>query len=403
MPLCFPDVNSLAELLPAAKAHRDWIVDLRRTIHRHPELMYEEVETSRLIQSTLDELGISYRANMAGGTGVLAELGQADGPCVALRADMDALPIHEEADIDFKSEVDGKMHACGHDCHVAMLLGAARLLKERESELPGRVKLVFQPAEEGGAGGEKMVNEGTLRDPEVQRIFALHVWPWAPTGSIMSRAGTFLAATTSIDMTVVGKGGHAAMPHATFDPVATAAKIINEAQTIVSRENDALTPLVISFTAINGGEAFNVIPERVRIRGTIRALSTEHLNWAKTRLAELASGIAAANRCEATTEYPGNDYPATVNDPQLWDLARDIWTGAFGEDSWSESPPIMGGEDFAFYSQEVPGVFVALGIRNEELGSTWAVHHPKFKVDEDALPIGSAYHAAFAFGALGGR
>jgi len=391
---------NLHELIPLAEFHREWIVELRRTIHRHPEVMYEEVKTSQLVRDTLDELGVSYRADMAGGTGVLASVGDGKGPCVALRADMDALPIHEEADIDFRSEVDGKMHACGHDCHTAMLLGAARVLKEHEDQIHGTVKFVFQPAEEGGAGGKKMVDEQALTNPDVERIFAIHVWPWVPTGSITSRAGTFLAATNSFEITVNGKGGHAAMPHATFDPVSCASKIVTEAQTIVSRENDPLKPLVISFTAINGGEAFNVIPPLVTLRGTIRTLTTEHLAWAKARLAELASGIAATNRCEASMDFHGNDYPATVNDAALWDFARGIWTDEFGADSSSESEPIMGGEDFAFYAEQVPGCFVAIGIRNEEVGSTWAVHHPKFKVDESVLPMGAAYHAAFAFASL---
>jgi len=245
-----------------------------------------------------------------------------------------------------------------------------------------------------------MVDEQALANPDVQRIFALHVWPWTPTGSITSRAGTFLAATNTFEIEVVGKGGHAAIPHAAIDPVACASKIVTEAQTIVSRENDPLKPLVISFTAINGGEAFNVIPPSVTLRGTIRTLTTEHLGWAKERLAELVSGIATTNRCEATVDFPGNDYPATVNDAALWDLARGIWTDEFGEHSSSESDPVMGGEDFAFYAEQVPGCFVALGIRNEEVGSTWAVHHPKFKVDESALPMGTAYHAAFAFASL---
>lgn len=384
------------ELIPAAKDHREWIVDLRRTIHRTPELMYEEVETSNLVRKTLDQLGIPYQADMAGGTGVLAQVGTGDRPCVALRADMDALPIHEEADVDFKSEIDGNMHACGHDCHTAMLLGAARLLKEREAELNGPVKLLFQPAEEGGAGGQKMVQEAALQNPDVARIFALHVWPWTPTGSIMSRAGTFLASTTAFEIEVRGKGGHAAIPNATIDPIITASKIVTEAQTIVSRENDPRTPLVLSFTAINGGEAFNVIPATVTLRGTIRTLATEHLAWAKNRLQEIVTGIATTNRCQAEVNFPNNDYPATVNDAGLWDLSRNMWTDVFGEETSIESPPIMGGEDFAFYAEKIPGCFIMLGIRNEEVGSTWAVHHPKFKVDEAALPVGSAYLAALA-------
>ena len=182
-------------LVTEARALQDWIVDLRRRLHHHPELAYEEVETSKLVRETLDQMGIAYRGNVAE-TGVVATIGSGDGPCVALRADMDALPIHEETDVAFRSEIDGKMHACGHDCHTAMLLGAARLLKERESDINGTVKLLFQPAEEGGAGGRQMCNDGALKEPNVQRIFGLHVWPQLPTGSVGACEGVFLAASS---------------------------------------------------------------------------------------------------------------------------------------------------------------------------------------------------------------
>src|SRR5688572_12993013 len=198
-------------LLDEAKAIADWIVGLRRQIHRHPELMYEEVETSRLVRATLDGLGISYRYPVAT-TGVVATIGHGPGRCIALRADMDALPIREQADVAFRSEIDGKMHACGHDCHTAMLLGAARLLKAREAELAGVVKLIFQPAEEGGAGADRMCEEGVLRSPDVDQIFGLHVWPGATTGTVLGNAGVVLAAMTAFEIVVTGRGGHGAMP-----------------------------------------------------------------------------------------------------------------------------------------------------------------------------------------------
>jgi IAA-amino acid hydrolase len=188
-------------ILEDAQEIHGWIADLRRRIHRHPELMYEEVETSRIVRETLDGLGVEYRWPVAE-TGVVATLGDGDGPCVALRADMDALPIHEEADVPFRSEVDGKMHACGHDAHTAMLLGAARLLKAREGDIHGTIKLFFQPAEEGGAGGDRMCKEGALENPAVQRVFGIHVWPFVPSGTVAGRAGTFLAATSSLRIVV---------------------------------------------------------------------------------------------------------------------------------------------------------------------------------------------------------
>ena len=380
-----------------ARQIRDWIVDRRRRLHRLPELMYEEVRTSELVRQTLDELGISYQHPFAK-TGVVASVGKGQGPCVALRADIDALPIHEETDVDFRSEVDGKMHACGHDCHTAMLLGAARLLKQHEDQIDGTVKLIFQPAEEGGAGGKRMRDEGALED--VLRIFGLHVWPQLPTGTFGSRPGVFLAASGFLEMTVRGRGGHAATPHFAIDPVTVSAQIITELQTIVSRELDPLVSGVVSITAIHGGDACNVIPETVALKGTVRSLSMEGLKHLQKRVKEIASHIAAAHRCEVETEFPGNDYPATVNDARCWEVAKELASELTGQDNVHELPAMMGGEDFAYYTEQVPGCFVAIGVGNEQQGATFGLHHPRFKVDEDALPLGTALHVAFALQSL---
>ena len=387
-------------ILNAAQQHSDWIIDIRRQLHRHPELMYEEVKTSQLVRDTLDSLGISYQSGLAK-TGVLATIGSGDGPCVGLRADMDALPIHEEADVSFRSEVEGKMHACGHDCHTAMLLGAARVLKESEAEINGTVKLLFQPAEEGGAGGKLMSDEGALENPNVERIFGLHVWPQLPSGSIGSRTGTFLAAAGEFDIKIKGKGGHAAFPQFAIDPITTSAKVISDLQTIVSRETDPLNSSVISVTKVHAGEAYNVIPESVALAGTIRALTMDHFRWLQQRIKESVTHIAAASQCEAEVDYPGNDYPPTVNDGQLWQRVQDFSAPLVGDGNIHEIEPVMGGEDFAFYTERVPGCFVALGIRNEELGAVHSVHNPLFKVDESVLSLGSALHVSFAFDALG--
>jgi IAA-amino acid hydrolase len=386
-------------ILAEAQEIQGWIAELRRRIHRHPELMYEEVETSRIVRETLDGLGIAYRWPVAE-TGVVATLGRGDGPCVALRADMDALPIHEEADVPFRSEVDGKMHACGHDAHTAMLLGAARLLKAREDEIPGTVKLFFQPAEEGGAGGDRMCKEGALENPKVQRVFGIHVWPFVPTGTVAGRAGTFMAATSSLMIRVTGRGGHAAIPHLTIDPVVTASKIVVELQTLVSREMDPLSAGVVSFTILRAGEAHNVIPPHADVGGTLRALTNDDLAFLQGRVREVAKHVAAANRCTVEITFPGHDYPPTDNDAHCWDVAQEVVTELLGEGSIIESPPIMGGEDFAFYLQQVPGVFVGLGIRSEAAGSTYAVHHPRFMMDESTLPTGSALHVAYALRSL---
>ena len=382
-----------------SKSISDWIVKIRRELHEHPELMYEEFRTSELIRRELDKLDIQYKHPIAE-TGVLASIGNGNGPCVALRADMDALPIHEETDVPFKSKIDGKMHACGHDCHVSMLLGAAKLLKNKESEINGTIKLLFQPAEEGGAGGKLMREEGALENPDVERIFGLHVWPQMPSGQIGSREGTFLAATSSLSLTVKGVGGHAAVPQLTKDPVLTSARIITNLQSIISRELDPLESGVVSITVINGGNASNVIPSEVKVKGTLRSLTMDGLKELQKRVKEIAEGIAQTHGCEAGVEYVGNDYPPTINDSEMWKFAKNIGIELLGDDNVSDLDAVMGGEDFAYYTEKVKGCFVVLGMNNPDIDATYSVHHPMFKADEDALHIGTALHTIFALKSL---
>ena len=382
-----------------SKSISDWIINIRRELHEHPELMYEEFKTSELIRRELDKLDIPYKHPIAE-TGVLASIGNGNGPCVALRADMDALPIHEETDVPFRSKIDGKMHACGHDCHVSMLLGAAKLLKEKESKINGTVKLLFQPAEEGGAGGKLMREEGALKDPAVERIFGLHVWPQIPSGQIGSREGTFLAATSSLSLTVKGVGGHAAVPQLTKDPVLTSARIITNLQSIISRELDPLDSGVVSITVINGGNASNVIPSDVNVKGTLRSLTMDGLKQLQKRVKEIAEGIAQTHGCEAIVEYVGNDYPPTVNDSDMWKFAKKIGIELLGDENVSDLDAVMGGEDFAYYTEKVKGCFVVLGMNNPDIDATYSVHHPMFKADEDALHIGTTLHTIFALKSL---
>ena len=390
----------ISEIASQSKEIHQWIIEKRRTIHRHPELMYEEFETSKLVQNTLKELEIPYKKDIAI-TGVVGTIGNGNGPCIALRADMDALPIHEETDIDFKSEIDGKMHACGHDCHTAMLLGAARVLKENEHKINGTIKLIFQPAEEGGAGGKMMREQGVLLEPKVQQIFALHVAGTIPVGTLASKEGTLLAATSSIKILVKGKGGHAAAPHHTNDPVVTGSKIVVELQTLVSRELNPLEPGVISITMANAGSAFNVIPSTMELQGTIRSLTIEGVTNLQKRVKEVAQSIALANRCEAEVSFPGNDYPPTINDAGCWQLGKSAAKEILGEENLIEMPdPIMGGEDFAYYTEEVPGCFSFLGVGNPDIDAVYDVHHPMFKVDETALSLGTAIHVNTALKAL---
>ena len=383
-----------------AKKIEEWVIGIRREIHKYPEVMYEEVKTSKLIREKLDELGVEYKYPVAK-TGILAQVGTGESPCVALRADMDALPIQEENDLEFKSVIDGKMHACGHDCHVAMLLGAVKIFKKYEKEINGTIKFLFQPAEEGGAGGLKMTEEGVLKNPKVESIFGLHVWPTLPTGHIGARSGTFLASAGFFKILVKGKGGHAAMPNLSIDPVTATSQIVSSLQSIVSRETDPLEPAVLSVTYINAGKAHNVIPESVNIGGTIRSLTLEGQERIQKRLEEVTKSVALAHQCEAEVSFPGHVYPPTINDESHWNMVKKKGKDIFSENI-VELDPVMGGEDFSYYTQVCPGCFVALGIGNEEKETTTSVHNPKFKVDEDALHLGVALHLLMATEALNG-
>lgn len=377
-----------------------WIIERRRYLHRIPELGFDLPKTSGYVREQLHQLGVRFQYPLAQ-SGIVAEIGN-DGPCVALRADMDALPILEEADVDFRSEHQGKMHACGHDCHTAMLLGAAKVLKDLESKLVGRVRLVFQPAEEGGGGAAKMVAEGVLQNPQVERMFGIHVWPRLSTGQICGRAGTLLAACGSFRIVIKGKPGHGAYPHHVHDPIAAAAQIITAIQTIVSREADPVEPRVVSVTKIHAGNAYNITPGQVEFGGTIRALSTEEIQKTRASLKRLAEGIASSMLCEAEFLMCDGelDYPATFNHAIAWKDAKEIASQFLSDKHVHDIAPVMGAEDFSFYAQEVQSCFIGLGVRNEGLGAVYDVHHGCFKVDEAALKIGTAMHVGFALKSL---
>ncbi len=385
-------------LLDQAKSIHQDIRNWRRTIHQYPELGYTEKRTGQLVQKTLKSLNIPFKASVAK-TGIVAEIKGGKGPTVGLRADMDALPIQEENGTDFDSKHAGIMHACGHDAHTSMLLGAANILKKLASQdkLPGNIRLLFQPSEEGWdsegkSGGKRMVEEGLLKN--VDAVFGLHVDPFLELGNVSTRTGPLLAGVDDIKLTITGKGGHAAAPHKTQDIVALSGLVLNAIHHIVSRHIDPVAQGLITITTIHAGHASNVIDTNIHMTGTIRSFDPQ---VRKTLHQELRNAVSIVKNLGADYKLEiGTGYPPTVNDAHATNVSIKALEAMLGKKHVKEAPMIMGAEDFSYMAQAVPGCFMMLGVKNPKWKQAYPVHTPTFRMDEDALTIGTAMLSASA-------
>ncbi len=387
----------MVDFLKEARKIEQEIIETRREIHQKPEIAYKEKATSKLVSEKLKSLGLQVKTGI-GGTGVMAILqGPRTGKVVALRADMDALPIEEVADIDFKSRVKGVMHACGHDTHVAMLLGAAKLLASRRKDLPGTVKFLFQPAEEhGGRGGAKpMIQAGVMKNPDVDYVFGLHIEDDVNSGVFAFRAGPIMASPDTFEIKVIGRGGHGAYPHETIDPVYAAAQVIVALQGVSGRMIDPVQPVVITIGSIHSGTKENIIPDQAILKGTLRTLDETTRKRAKTKIAEVAQGVSKAFGAKAEVEFEKDAYPVTINDKAATEQAMRI-LAKIPDTEVRVREPVMGGEDFSRFLQEAPGTFYFLGTHNPAKGCVHPNHSPRFKVDEDVLKLGAASLAMLA-------
>jgi len=361
----------------------------RRQFHENPELGFQEFETAKAVAERLRALGVEDIRTGIAVTGVtgLIHGGKGPGKAVLLRADMDALPIHEENDVEYCSKTAGKMHACGHDAHTAMLLGIARVLSERKAEFAGTVKLLFQPAEEGGGGARVMIGEGVLSDPEVDAVFGMHMDQDNPVGTIALTPGPAMAASDRFYVTIRGKGGHGAHPDLTRDPIAIGAQIVTALQTVVAREIDPIEPAVCTVGAFIAGDAANVIPDTATLRGTLRSFSPDVRAHLAEAVERLVRGIATSMRANVDWEYV-RGYPPTVNDPEMTAMVREIAEEVVGADRVIDNPRSMGAEDFSYFLEKKPGCFYFVGSANEERGLTWGHHHPRFDIDEESMTYG---------------
>jgi amidohydrolase len=376
--------NTLRERIADMK---DWLVEIRRTIHMHPELGFEEIETSKLVSEWLERFGFKVKRGLAK-TGVVGLLeGKEPGRTVAIRADMDALSMDEANSVPYASKIKGKMHACGHDAHVAILLGVAKFFSSMKDRVKGNIKWIFQPAEEGGGGGRVMVEEGVLENPKVDAVFGAHVFPFLPVGKVGIYEREGLAAADRFTIKMIGKGGHAASPHVAKDPILAAGHLITQIHSIVSRNINPLDSGVVTIGKVSGGTAFNIIPDGVELLGTVRSLNPQVREELKSRIEQVVQGVVRSFGMDYQFDFEYG-YPVLINDPEMSKLVATACSKGVGEENVEVLKPSMGGEDFAYYLEKVPGSFFRLGCRNEEKGIIHSYHSSLFDIDESVLPFG---------------
>ncbi len=378
-----------------AKQYAAEFIEVRHYLHAHPELSYQEYETSKFVQQKLTEFNIPFEIKSTTGVVGIIKGKNPESRIVALRADMDALPINEQNDVPYKSQKPGIMHACGHDVHTTCLLGAAKILSETKEQWEGTVKLIFQPGEEKNPGGASLlIKEGVLEHPKPQSIFALHVNPQLEVGLLSFRAGKVMASADEIYITVKGKGGHAATPHLTSDPILIASHLVVSLQQIISRNVNPFSPSVLSITSIQGGFTTNVIPTEVKLMGTFRAMDEEWRFKAHELIKKQTTELVQAMGGEADIHIDVG-YPCVFNNAELHVQAKSIAEEFMGKEYIQETEMRMGAEDFGYYSQQIPGCFFRLGTANKSKGITAGVHTPLFNIDEAAIEIGMGMMATF--------
>lgn len=372
-----------------AEALRDELIARRRDLHKHPELAFEEVRTAGIVAQELQRLGLEVRTGI-GKTGVIGLLeGGRDGMTVLVRADMDALPILEENEADYASLTPNKMHACGHDGHTAIALGVAKLLSQHRDQIAGRVKFVFQPAEEVGLGAKAMVTDGALTDPRPDVTVGLHLWNNMPVGTLGVADGPVMAGASIFDIKVTGKGAHAASPHQGIDPVVCAAQIVSAFQTVVSRSADPLDTLVVSVTNVRAGDAYNVIPQFAEMRGTVRFFRRETRDLAYERMREIAVNIGFAMRCEVEFNMTDLTIPV-INHAEVGAKLRPLFEQYVGAQGLDLNARTMGAEDVSLFMDDIPGMYFFVGAQDMTATTYYGHHHPRFTIDENALPLSVA-------------